>query len=121
MTKIYKATKKGHSVLGVLPAYIPLYASRGYTVYSCDVKPGEVFREYEAVWKVEKEPTANHEGRLDAPQDILFPKEAAKAGATIKDVNVGMPQPAGRLGMLGVLLVCFLVLWYFLLGNMRRG
>jgi hypothetical protein len=125
MTKIYKAAKKGHGVLGVLPAYHALYASRGYTIYSYDVKAGEVFREYDVtvgnLWKVEMKPTAQHVGRLDAPQDILFPREAAKAKAGIKDINVGMEKTTSKLGGLLVLMGCLLALWYFLFWNIRRA
>lgn len=126
MTKIYKAAKKGHSVLGVTPAYFPLYASRGYTIYSYDVKAGEVFREYDVtvgnLWKVEKEPTARHEGRLDAPQDILFPREAAKAKTTIKDVNVGFKPGLKGVGAgLAMLMLVLIALWYLLFVGIRRG
>ena len=89
MVNLYIAEKgTQHSVTGVKEEEIALYASRGYTVYVVKLAKGEVYRFDKKSWKLHTAPTGKSEGLLEAPQDILHPKEAARAKASIRDVGV---------------------------------
>ena len=123
MTKIYKAVGENHSVLGVLPTEINLYVSKGYTVYSYDVKPGEVFSEYKVtvgkLWVLEQEPkVGTKHDMLEAPQDILDPVLSRARTALIKDVQkVKKPVMDGAIVLPLMVIGAILIGWFLLMGR----